>query len=152
MDPKRRGRLPCATFWADESLVLVFHHLMLSKRTGHESSAFWTLFHVVGVCSSFIVFLLPLRTTVRGVTFGNESVLGCLRVEMGICAVRLRDAFGLWYVHGKCDKLPLLLLRSSMWVWGGASVADHERGVDIRIGGSMSGASSRRKGNVWECG
>ena len=99
---------------------------MLSKRTGHESSAFWTLFHVVGVCSSFIVFLLPLRTTVRGVTFGNESVLGCLRVEMGICAVRLRDAFGLWYVHGKCDKLPLLLLRSSMWLWGvwlGRSVA-----------------------------
>ena len=85
---------PCATFWADESLVLVFHHVMLSKRMGHESSSFWTLFHVVDVFPSFIVFLLPLRATLRGVTFGNQSFFAYLRVEMGTRAVRVRDAFG----------------------------------------------------------
>ena len=84
---------PCATFWADESLILVFHHVVLSKRTGQESSSFWTLFHVVVSCS-LPSCLLPVCATLRGVTFGNQSVLGCLRVEMGIRAVRLRDAFG----------------------------------------------------------
>ena len=86
---------PCATFWADESLVLVFHRVMLSKRMGHEPSSFSTLFHVVGMLCPFPACLLPLRDTLRGVTFGNQSVLACLRVEMGIRAVRLRDAFGL---------------------------------------------------------
>ena len=86
---------PCATFWADESLVLVFHHVMLSRRMGHESSSFWTLFHVVGVLFPFLACLLSVCATLRGVTFGNHPVLGCLRVGMGIRAVRLRDAFGL---------------------------------------------------------
>ena len=68
---------------------------MLSKRMAHESSSFWKLFHVVDVFPSFIVFLLPLRATLKGVTFGNQSFFACLRVEMGTRAVRLRDAFGL---------------------------------------------------------
>ena len=33
--------------------------------------------------------------TLRGVTLGNESFLACLKVEMGLRAVRLRDVFGL---------------------------------------------------------
>ena len=56
---------PCATFWADESLVLVFHHVVLSKRMGHETSSFSTLFHVVGMLCPFPACLLPLRDTLR---------------------------------------------------------------------------------------
>ena len=85
---------PCATNWADESQVLVLQHVVLSKPTGHESSSFWTLFHLVGVLCSFPACLLPLCATQRCVKFGNQPVLGCLRVGMGILAVRLRDAFG----------------------------------------------------------
>ena len=73
----------------------MFHHVVFSKRTGHESASFWTLVHVVGVLFPFLACLLPVCATLRGVTFGNQPVLGCLRVEMGIRAVRLRDAFGL---------------------------------------------------------
>ena len=109
---------PCATFWADESLVLVFHHVVLSKRMGHESSSFWTLFHVVGVLYPFLTCLLPVCATLRGVTFGNQSVLGCLRVKMGIRAVRLHDAFGLWFFLGRYDMLSMFLLRCCMWLWG----------------------------------
>ena len=105
---------PCATFWADESLVLVFHHVVLSKRMGHESSSFWTLFHVVGVLCPFPACLLPVGATLRGVTFRNQSVLGCLRVGMGIRAVRVRDAFGFCLFHGRCDMLLQFLLMCSM--------------------------------------
>ena len=111
------GYHPCATFWADESLVLVFHHVALSKRMGHESFSFWTLFHVVGVFSS-IACLLPLRATLNGVTFGNQSFLACSRVEMGIRAVRLRDAFGLCVFYETYVIIPLFLLRSGLWQRG----------------------------------
>ena len=87
---------------------------MLSKRMGHESSSFWTLFHVVDVVSSFIVCLLPLRATLRGVTFGNQSFFACLRVEMGTRAVRLRDAFGFLFFYRRCDMLPLFFMRSGL--------------------------------------
>ena len=109
---------PRGTFWADESLVLVFHHVVLSKPTGHESSSFRKLFHVVGVLCPFPACLLPVCATLWGVTFGNQSVLGCLRVRMGTRPVRLRDAFGLCLFHGKCDMLPRFLLRCCMWLWG----------------------------------
>ena len=105
---------PCATFWADESLVLVFHHVVRSKRTGHESSLFWTLFHVVGVLCPFLPCLLPVCATLRGVTFGNQAVLGCLRVKMGIRAVRLRGPFGLWFFYVRFVRLSLFLMRSCM--------------------------------------
>ena len=91
--PFTRGEHPCATFWADESLVLVFHHVMLSKQMGHESSSIRALYHVVGVCCSLSSCLLPLCATLRGVTFGTKSFLACLRVEMGIQAVQPCDVF-----------------------------------------------------------
>ena len=37
---------------------------------------------------------------------------------MGIRAVHLRDIFELWFFHGRCDMLSLLLLRCFMWLWG----------------------------------
>lgn len=60
---------PYTTFWADESLVRPFHHVVLSKPTGHGSSSFRTFFHVVGVLCPFPTCLLPVCATPRDVTF-----------------------------------------------------------------------------------
>ena len=121
-----RGAHASTTFWADESQVLVFNHVMLLKRMGHESSSFRTLFHVVGMFCSLPTCLLPICTTSRGVTFGNQSMLAGLRVKVGKFSLRLHDAFGFWFFHGRYKMPPLFLLRSGLWqrvAWFGIYVA-----------------------------
>lgn len=62
---------PCATYKADESLVLIliFHHVVLLQRIEVKSFSSWMLTHVVGVCCFLPSCLLPLCATMRGVTF-----------------------------------------------------------------------------------
>ena len=123
---------PCATYWADASLVLVFHHVVLFQRTGHGSSTFWTLFYMVGMFCSLVLSLFPLRAMPSDVTFENYSFSASLTIEMGKFFRAAMQCIWVLTFHGRYAMLPLFFLRSGRWQWGvllGRSVAQRVREV-----------------------
>lgn len=109
-----RFKHPCATVWADRSLVLLFHHGMLCRRIGHEYSSFSTLFHVVGICYSVASCLQLHFASLRSVAVGNQAFHACLRVQLVLRVVRLRDALGFRFYFVTCQLVPLFLVRSCL--------------------------------------